>query len=102
LGKVIVSMNILLKISDITSDFQAINNLELIYYGMLANKCPNSTLRGFMKAHIQVLYNNAETALSLIKDNERNFNGTHAQNILNMKKDLRKLMVKCSELLKVG
>ncbi|MDB9884177.1 hypothetical protein OAD01_00640 [Candidatus Marinimicrobia bacterium] len=100
LDKVVISMSILTYSKDIIANFNSINNLEIIYYGMLTNKCSYSTLISIMKLHIRALYNNAEGALSLIKGNESLFNGTHAQNILNMKRDLRKLLIKCSELLK--
>ena len=99
LNRVVVGMSISMVVTDMTSGIQAIKNLELIYYSMLKNGCPSYVLTEFMKTHIQVVYNNAESALELIISNEGIFNGTHAQNILNMKRDLRKLKRKCSELL---
>ena len=99
LNNVVISMNLIVQSKGILGSLATINQFGVIYAGMLGNKCPHTTLKAFLKTYIVALYNDSDTALELIKNSEKIFVGTHAQNILNMKKDLRKLMAKCSELL---
>jgi hypothetical protein len=95
------------QVEQVKSEMSRLSDFEFMFSAIARGasiKCPQFktilSQKLIMRKRIKDLYKKTENLLEEAKRHEGRFTATYAQNILNIKRDSRKLMRKCSKLLK--